>query len=155
MSVPELAQRERQFALAMRVQTSADQLGEVLNRCLAHLCEYASGLGISVAGAPFTRYIGFSEDGLLDIEIGIPTLDPAPGDGIVESVELPGGECVTLVHRGPYAMLLESHLLLDEWFEQTGRQPAGYRWETYLSDAASEPDPGRWRALLTQPVEPL
>jgi effector-binding domain-containing protein len=151
MNTPEVVRRERQFALAIRVQTAADQLGEVLNRCLAHLCEYAEGLGMLVSGAPFTRYIGFSESRLLDVEIGIPTLDPAPGDGVVESVELPGGECVTLLHVGPYELLLETHMQLDEWFEQSGRKPAGYRWETYLSGADDE----RHRALLTQPVEPL
>lgn len=155
MSEPALVHRERQFALVMRVEASAERLGEVLGQCLARVYDYASEMGIVASGAPFTRYVGFSAEGMFTVEPGIPTLDPAPGDGEVQSVELPGGECVTLVHVGPYERLPESHLQLDEWFEREGRQPAGYRWETYLTDPGSEPDAGRWRTLLTQPVEPL
>jgi effector-binding domain-containing protein len=155
MSVPAICRRDTQYALVIREQVEADGVGAALERILPQVAEYAAGIGAIVAGAAFTRYLGFSSEGLLEIEAGVPTLDPMPGDAFVSSEELPGGECVCLMHYGDYQTLPASHLALDEWFDSSGRQPSGPRWEAYLTDPGAGADQWNRQTLITQPLEPL
>ena len=78
----------------------------------------------------------------------VPTLDALPSSANVQSIVLDGGPCVMLMHAGSYDELPSRHAELDEWFETTGHKPAGFRWEAYLAE------PGGWRTLITQALEP-
>ncbi len=90
----------------------------------------------------------------MEIEVGMPVLEAVEGRDPVLAVELPGGPCATLVHEGAYERLPATHMALDEWLELNRRQPAGPRWESYVTDPGNTPDPSNWRTLLAQPVVP-
>ncbi len=154
MSVPEIQQREAQPAMVVRAEVRPGGIGEALHRILPAVWGHIQDLGGTPAGAPFTRFLGFGEGGLMVIEAGMPTLDALPSSADVESIVLDGGPCVTLLHAGSYDLLPAAHEQLDEWFETTGRKPGGYRWETYLTDPGADPDTSKWRTLITQALAP-
>ena len=146
MDAPAVSVREPQFGLAVRAEVSVAGLATERARLIARASAYAASRKAVVSGAPFLRYLGFSEGGRLLVEGGVPTLDPMDGDGDVAAVELDGGECVSVLACGPPAQLFEAHAALDEWFELSGRHPAGCRWEAWLDGS----DPARARTLITQ-----
>lgn len=154
MSVPAIQQRDEQPAIVMRDEVPLGGIGAALHRLLPAVCGHIQELGGTQGGAPFTRFLGFTADGLMIIEVGVPTLDPLPPSADVESITLDGGPCVTLLHAGSYDQLPERHAELDEWFESTGRRPAGFRWEAYLTDPGGEPDTAKWHTLITQALAP-
>ncbi len=154
MSVPEIRQRDAQPAVAMRAEVPPGGIGAALHRLLPVVFAHVQDLGGIPAGMPFTRFLGFSDGGHIIIEAGVPTLDPLPSSADVASIVLDGGPCVMLLHTGSYDLLPACHAELDDWFETTGRRPAGYRWEAYLTDPGADPDPATWRTLITQALEP-
>ena len=154
MSVPEIQQREAQPAMVLRAEVDPGEIGAALSRLLPAVWAHIQQLGGTPSGAPFTRYLGFTSDGLMIIEAGVPTLDALPSSAEAASIVLDGGPCVALMHTGSYDVLPACHAELDEWFETTGHRPAGFRWEMYLTDPGAEPDMSKWRTLITQALEP-
>lgn len=154
MNQPEIQKRHPQPAMVMRVEVRPGGIGAALHRILPAVCGHVQALGRVPAGAPFTRYLGFAEGGLIRIEAGVPTLDALPSSREIESIVLDGGPCVTLLHAGAYDLIPACHAYLDEWFEATGHKPAGFRWEAYLTDPGADPDTSKWRTLITQALEP-
>ena len=154
MNAAVIQQREAQPAIVMRADVPLGGIGAALHRILPSVFTYVPTVGGLVAGAPFTRYLGFGEGGTIKIEAGVPTLDALPSCGELESIVLDGGPCVTLLHEGSYDWIPACHQYLDEWFEATGHKPAGFRWEAYLTDPNAEPDTSKWRTLITQALEP-
>lgn len=155
MSVPVVQQRDAQPAMVMRAEVPMGEIGEALHRLLPPVWAHIQELGRVPAGAPFTRFLGFAAGGLMIIEAGVPTLDALPSSAEVASIVLDGGPCVTLMHAGSYDGLPARHAELDEWFEWTGRKPAGFRWEAYLTGPGAEPDTSKWHTLITQALEPI
>ena len=154
MSVPQIQQRDAQPAVVIRAEVPPGGIGAALHRMLPPVFAHIHELGGTPGGAPFTRFLGFGAGGLMIIEVGAPTLDALPPSAEVASIVLDGGPCVTLLHAGSYDGLPACHAQLDEWFETTGRRPAGCRWEAYLTDPGADPDPSTWHTLITQALEP-
>lgn len=154
MSTPEIQQRDAQPAMVIREEIPLGGVGAALHRILPVVWGHIQEVGGTQGGAPFTRFLGFTADGLLIIEAGVPTLDALPSSSEVQSIVLDGGTCVAVMHAGSYDALPARHAELDEWFETTGHKPAGYRWEAYLTDPGADPDTSKWRTLITQALEP-
>jgi effector-binding domain-containing protein len=152
--VPELVELSPQPAVVVACRVPFSRIGEELSRILPLLLSQIRESGGCAAGPPFTRYLGFAGEEGVEIQAGFPVLEPvhcgAPSDFIL----LPGGETVTLAHYGPPESLPSSHAALDEWLESSGRQPAGPRWEVYVTGPAAERDPARWLTRLFQPLLP-
>ncbi|MFD1932398.1 MULTISPECIES: GyrI-like domain-containing protein [Nonomuraea] len=69
----------------------------------------------------------------------------------VQVVTFTEGECVELMHEGPYS---EEHVTLaamQEYMDANGLVPNGLHHEVYLSDLR-ESDPAKMRTVLRQPV---
>lgn len=65
------------------------------------------------------------------VEVGVLAPDGVAPAGRIVTSELPAGPVATAVHRGPYAGLGETHRAVGVWCRETGRRPAGTRWEVY------------------------
>jgi effector-binding domain-containing protein len=86
------------------------------------------------------------------VEAGFPTATPVEaGDG-VHTVTLPGGSAVVAEHIGPYETMEQTYGDLQDWMTEQGLTPRAGPWESYLTDPSAEPDPARWRTLITWPV---
>ena len=148
--------------VAVRLETTADQLSSVFEVELPRVGAEVAKVGAAMAGPPFARYHHFAPD-RVDVEIGIPievapaSLDPAGSapDGRIGVSSLPGGPAAVTVHHGSYDSLVTTYDGLAAWIasEKPGGSLAGDGpWEVYLTDPGQTPDPAEW---LTEVVWPL
>jgi effector-binding domain-containing protein len=88
----------------------------------------------------FVRAGGASQDGhnvmvYLDdtprVEVGVEVSAPFTSDGPVISSTLPVGLAATMLHRGSYDGLGDTHLAIREWCAEHGHEVSGVRWEVY------------------------
>jgi len=151
---PGLLELPPQPAVVIRLSVPIGPFGPEVRRFLPDLHRRVLQAGGRQAGPHFTRYIRFVGDGKVEVEIGFPVLEPVLVEPPIESVVLPGGTTATIAHFGPHDSLPAAHAYLDAWIEDAGYFPAGPRWEVYVTDSASEPDPSRWSTRLFQPLAP-
>jgi effector-binding domain-containing protein len=117
---------------------------------------------VAPGAPPLIRY--FSIEGeTVDVDIGIGTSEPVDGDRKVHGNSLPRGRYLTVIHRGPYDLLVNTTRELLEWGaahsvtwdNQEGPRATSWRArvEHYLSDPAEQPEPSKWEtriAILTR-----
>jgi effector-binding domain-containing protein len=75
-------------------------------------------------------------DDVPHVEVGVELRRPCLLTGRVVASTLPAGEVAMTVHKGPYAGLASAHRAVLDWCAETGRRPAGPRWEIYGPHAA-------------------
>jgi hypothetical protein len=76
-----------------------------------------------------------------------------PAAARVQLVTTTEGECVQMMHRGPFAEEPRTLAAMDEFMSAAGLRPNGLHHEIYLTGlAATEPE--NLRTILRQPVKP-
>lgn len=128
----------------------ADRLAEVFG--------FLGARGVDPAGAPFLRYTGIAMPGPLDMEAGVPVVEPVASDGEIFAGVLPGGRYVTVTHFGHPDQLVDVTGSLLEWAAAQGlefdvapgadNERWGSRLEWYQTDPRVEPDMGKWETVL-------
>ena len=148
--------------IAVRLETTTDQLSSVFDAEMPRVGARSAEVGAAVAGPPFARYHHFGPD-RVDVEIGIP-IETAPAglapaastpDRRIGVSSLPGGPAAVAIHRGHYDSLVTTYDGLAAWIasERPDGSVAGDGpWEVYLTDPGGTPDPADW---LTEVVWPL
>lgn len=142
-----------QPALTMRAQVAPEELEATMKELMTKLVGYAMMNRIEMAGPPFARYHTRTDE-RMDVEAGIPTIKPLPGNadlGIASSA-LPAGPAIATVHRGAYERLSAAHEALAQWARAHGRSPSGGAWEVFLTNPIQERDPARWRTKVFLPL---
>jgi effector-binding domain-containing protein len=140
----------REHSVAMR------DLAEVTREGLASIAEETARRGLIVAGPPFVRYRRIDMAGTLDIDTGIPVLQP--DDGSAEGLRLdriPAGRYASVVHHGPYDGLLAANTALIRWGEDNDIRWAmretniglffSCRLEVFRAGPVQSPDPASWQ----------
>ncbi len=125
------------------------EIGEVFAWLATH--------GIAPAGPPFWKYNIIDPEGLLDVEVGVPTMIAFTGDGRVSCGTLPGGSYAVAHHVGHPDTLGEATREFLEWAEENGvhwsvtaTQPQRWdaRLEEYPTNPAAQPDMNQWETNL-------
>jgi effector-binding domain-containing protein len=147
--------------VAVRLETTADQLSAVFDVEMPRVGAAAAEAGATMTGPPFARYHHFAPDHV-DLEVGMPVAAAPPGlsaasgrpDRRIGISSLPGGPAAVTTHRGPYDSLVTTYDGLAAWIASDGGGFAAGDgpWEVYLTDPGSVPDPADW---LTEVVWPL
>jgi AraC family transcriptional regulator len=148
--------------VAVRLETTADQLSSVFDVEMPRVGAGAAEVGAAVTGPPFARYHHFGPE-RVDLEVGVPVEAAPPGlipvsgtpDGRLGLSSLPGGPAAVTMHHGHYDSLVTTYDALAAWIatERPGGSVAGDGpWEVYLTDPGNVPDPADW---LTEVVWPL
>lgn len=70
-------------------------------------------------------------DDVPHVEVGVEVRLGFDPSGRVTPSVLPAGLTAMTLHRGPYGDLDKAHTAIHRWCAETGRQPAGPRWEIY------------------------
>jgi AraC family transcriptional regulator len=148
--------------IAVRLETTPDQLSLVFDAELPRVAARMAEVGAAMAGPPFARYHHYGSD-RVDLEIGAP-VEVAPTDvpaitggpdRVIGVSSLPGGPAAIATHHGAYDSLASTFDALAAWIasERPGGSVAGEGpWEVYLTDPGQVPDPAEW---LTEVVWPL
>lgn len=138
-------------AIASTASMRDGGFGDVIESSLPAVLSYLASVGVEPTGPPLVIYRVIDMDGDLQIEVGWPVPSEVPsGDGVTSGT-LPAGRYVVGTYVGPYDGLLDANTELQGWAEQQGLEWAldGDRWlgrfESYLSDPQTEPDPSAWR----------
>lgn len=146
----ELEERPAQTTLAVRVSPSVQELPKVMGTAFGEIEQHLAAVGGEIAGPPFAAYHNMDMQNL-DVEIGFPVSEAAPGQGDIRPGEIPGVKSATCLHIGPYNEIPAAYQALSDWIEAQGYSPTGVAYEIYLSDPNETPPQG----LMTQIVFPL
>ena len=150
---------EPRTTIAVRLETTQDQLSAVFDRELPRVGARMAELGAEMAGPPYARYFDFSP-GHVDLEIGAPIVAAPAGlaqltgrpEGEIGLSGLPGGDVATTIHEGSYDGLSATYDGLHAAIHADGRDDGVGPWEEYLTDPGREPDPAAWRTLVVWPL---
>ena len=156
---PNLDRRGARPYVAVRTHLSRAELADVVPRLLREVYAWLESHGVEAAGEPFVRYLVVDyNNGMLDIEAGVPVAEAVSGDERVQGRVIPAGSYATVIHRGPYTSLADTTAELLAWGKATGvpwqvREQSGVttwggRIEHYRTGPADEPDPQNWRTEI-------
>jgi len=146
----ELKKQPAQPTLVIRTRTAVEGLPQLMGETYGAIAQYLGELGEYPAGPPFALYHNMDMQDL-DIEIGFPVPRELPGQGAIQSGELPAGEMATCLYTGPYQDIGQPYEALAQWIADSGREPTGVSYEFYLNDPQETPP----EQLQTQIVFPL
>jgi effector-binding domain-containing protein len=125
---------------------------------LGEVFDWLAARGVRPAGPPFFKYnvIDMAEE--LEVEAGVPVVEPVEGDGQIISGVLPAGRYAMVSHVGHPDKLLEVTGSLLDWATHQGLRwdmtpgEGGEHWtarlEFYLTDPSQEPDMNKWETQL-------
>jgi effector-binding domain-containing protein len=139
---------------AIKTTVTMDGISAAVDDAFPELFGWLGANGIAPAGPPFIRYLVIDMAAELEIELGVPVGTPVAGSGRVQPGVLPEGRYAVLRHIGHYDGLIDANAALQDWAREQGitfdteETAKGQAWrgrfEHYLTDPSSEPDPGKW-----------
>lgn len=140
---------QRQPAVVRTVKTTPASLAAEITKAVVSLITSDEFV---ITGPPFARY-QTRTDKLVVAEIGVPVrkAPAAPSKGL-RSIELPAGPAAELVVTGRHEDLPKAHAELDAWLAKEHRKPSGARWEVYLTNPLTTPDPAAQQTRIVAPL---
>lgn len=155
----EVQQLDPQPILSVRSTIQVADLSQTMGDCIPALLSYLQQSGAQATGPLFVRYHTFGETET-DIEIGVPVVGPATGEGRIAASELPGGPAIATWHLGPHDdKFREAYARIGAWPAEHDREAGGPPWEVYCwidptekAEQAIQADPATWRTRLVQPI---
>jgi effector-binding domain-containing protein len=152
----EVVELVAQPVIVKTVRARPAALADTLRDTILSLVLTAQQRGVAVVGPPFARYQsrGTAAEPVMVVDVGLPVASRPTGTlgPDVRVAELPAGAAAVVVHHGRHAELGRAHATLDRWLTAHHRQAAGPRWESYLTNPITTPDPD---AQQTRVVVPL
>ncbi len=144
---------------AMAMQGTMEAVVDALPRLWPAVFAWLAERGITPTGAPFILYRGIFMPDRMSVEVGIPTASVGESDTQVICGELPAGDYVEALYIGHYDGLMQATADLLQWGDEQNlswdaelledKQHWVCRFESYLTDPESEPDPDKWQTQLS------
>jgi effector-binding domain-containing protein len=155
-SEPSIEQRDAWHYAAIRVQVTMQEMVGALPQLWPEIHRWLDAQGAAPAGAPFIRYLDIDPAMQhLNIDVGIPVAGSVAGEGRIQTGTMPAGSYASLIHTGPFDGLAAANAELQAWSQANGaeldNEPSedgtawGGRFEFYLTDPGSQPDPSKWQ----------
>ena len=151
MTEIEIVELAAQDTAVVRERVPVQDLPRFFGRAFDQVAAALGRQGVAPAGPPFACYHGMP-GASVDVEAGFPVAAPIWSAGDVAPGRLPACRAAQAVHVGPYDSLELTYAEVQESVEAHGGSLTEDMWESYLSDPGSEPDPSRWRTLVTCPM---
>lgn len=135
----ELEDKPAQPTITIRTRTAVENLPQVLGQAYESIIDYLSQIGVQPSGAP---YVGFFNMDMqdLDIECGLPILQPVKGNNEIKPGEIPAGKQVSCLYKGPYSQIEPAYNAIMEWVPANGYTSTGVCYEFYLNNPAETPE---------------
>ncbi len=146
----EIYTQEAQPTLSIRTHSPVEKLPQLIGKSYGAIAQYLGSLGEAPGGIPFVAYFNLDMANL-DIEIGFPVAHPLPGQGNIQSGEMPKGQYASCIHLGPYDQMVPAYEALTAFVQERGLQPTGVSYEFYFNS----PDEVSMEELKTQIVFPI
>jgi effector-binding domain-containing protein len=140
--------------MGIRLWIPSKDLSTWTTRLLKELRRWLLAQGLEASGPAFHRFYVINMGTEFELEVGVPVVTGAPGDGRVNASLLPAGRYANLTYTGRNNAY-KGNKALVEWARENGvawdrwDDPRGdafaCRYESYLSDRLTEPDKASWR----------
>lgn len=140
-----------QPALTVRREVPLGEAGPAIVEAFQTVGAYLKRSGVQPAGETFARFHRVGPDSL-DVEVGFTVTRAHPAAAPIQSSELPGGDAVSTLHRGPYERVPEAVAALEAWMRDHGRRAAGPHWEVYLNGPPDVTDPALYETEVVVPL---
>jgi len=148
VTVEELAARP---AIATTVRAKPTELAAAMQTAMLSLIAAAQQHDLQIVAPPLARYL--SRGDTFVVEAALPVRkSPAKLGKQLRAISLPAGPAAVVVVRGPHTRLASGHAELDRWLAANKRATAGARWEVYVTNPITTPDPD---AQVTRIYAPL
>ena len=155
---PTITERREQPYVAIMAKVTMQNLGEVVPPLNQEVFGWLAAHGGEPSGPPFWKYNVVDMERGLEVEAGVTTTQPVPGDDRVHAGVLPAGRYATLHHVGHPMTLMDATGRLLRWADAQGlkwdvsQSAEGERWaarlELYLTDPREQPDMNAWETVL-------
>ncbi|WP_026424029.1 GyrI-like domain-containing protein [Actinokineospora inagensis] len=153
---PKIEYRPEQRYVSIRTQAPLSEWGRV-NALIGEVYGWLASVSATPAGPLFYRYHSVADD-LIDVEVGVPVDASVTAAPPVAAGVKPAGDYAVLIHHGHPDRIRETFAALDAWAAATGTTWdvtdnvwAG-RFESYLADPATQPDPATWETEVAYRV---
>lgn len=144
MTAVELIELEPAPVVVLPRRVPSRDLAEEIGKAIRRVETVVTAARVPVKGAPFVRYLEWSED--LEIEVGIPLAGSHAVPTLRASL-LPGGTAITIWRIGEEAGPAGIFTELETWIDAHA-EAAGAPWESYWT----APDAGPPRVQQVWPV---
>ena len=135
----EVVERKFQPTLCVRTITSVEKLPQLIGPSYQRIMTYMEQMGEEMDGEPYVGYFNMDMQHL-DVEIGIPVDKVLPGMEDITPGELPMGEVVTALYKGPYGEMEKAYNEIFAWINTNGYKPTGPSYEKYYNSPAEVPE---------------
>lgn len=135
----EVVERKFQPTLCVRTLTSVEKLPELIGKCYQRIMDYMGQMGEEADGAPYVAYFNMDMQNM-DVEIGFPVDKVLPGMDDISPGELPMGDVVTAMYKGPYGEMVSAYNEINAWIASHGYKPVGPAYEVYYNSPADVPE---------------
>ena len=164
---PAVVDRQEQPYVGIQEVVTMDTFAKIADR-LPGVFDWLGEQGVEPAGPPFFRYNLIDMERRLEVEAGVPVLDPtmldpsvlgpAVADGGMFVGTLPAGRYASVAYIGHPDDLVTLTAELIRWADQEGLawdmrqtgegQAWGCRLEIFKTNPVEQPDPNRWETEL-------
>jgi effector-binding domain-containing protein len=121
----------------IRVPTTIAEIGPKIGACMGQLGPY---IGANAAGPVVARWTDWDQEKLAGtMEVGMPVRAAMPGQGEIQSGELPAGRMAVGEHVGSNEGLNAAWQKFGSWINKQGMECRGDPWEEYISDPGVTP----------------
>jgi effector-binding domain-containing protein len=154
---PRIEERAAQHYAGIQATVPMGGISGAVDEAFPELLGWLAKTGTAPAGPPFIRFLVIDMEALLQLEFGVPVAARVTGNGRIQPGVLPAGRYVVLRHIGPYDGpdgLIPANAALQQWAQDHGLEfdmrdtPEGSAWggrfEEYITDPSTEPDPANW-----------
>ncbi len=140
---------QKQPAVVRTVKTNPASLAAEITKAVVSLIASEE---FEITGPPFARY-QTRTDKLVVAEIGVPVKKkPTTLSKELRAIDLPSGPAAELTFTGRHEDLPKANAELDAWLAKEKRKPAGARWEVYLTNPVTTPDPAAQQTKIVVPL---
>ena len=150
LSEPRFITRDPQPYAAIRLSVEQPEIPQKAPPLVPEILGWVAR-NANEAGPVFFNYTAMEPGRPMEMEVGVPVVEPVKGDGRVVGGTLPGGRYVTVTWTGPYDKLRDAHMALHDWLAKQGldkQASADDRsmtlLEIYVTDPEEVKDPNQW-----------
>ena len=136
--------------LGKRFSAAVGEIGSSVKHGYGELFSKLGAARVAPVGPPFL-IASPSQQGAMDIELGVPCAAP-PGGGDLYAGTLPGGRAAVTTHRGPYDAIGPTYEALSNWIFANGHTPAAAPREVYLNGPDDVQSPDQYLTELVWPI---
>lgn len=155
---PTLTQLSEQAIVRRRVTATPAELEARLREAFFALVGEAMNAKWELAGPPLARYQArgttAEPEFIIDAALPLRTKPRQPAGPGFAIDQLPAGPAATLLHRGRLADLPRSHAMVDAWLSANHRRAVGPRWEVFVTNPVTTPDPNAQQVTIVVPLAP-